>query len=59
DEDFAREWAERAGILVKDNRHISPADVQAGQQNGFMSMLTDTDEQAPGAMNAIEAWAEG
>ncbi len=59
DEDFAREWAERAGILVKDNRHISPADVQAGQQNGFMSMLTDTDEQTPGAMNAIEAWAEG
>ncbi len=59
DEDFAREWAERAGILVKDNRHISPADVQAGQHGGYTGVLPDNDEHAPGAMNAIEAWAEG
>lgn len=58
DEDFARNWAERAGILVRDTRHISPAEVQAGQQGTYLSMLSDN-EQATNSMHAIEAWAEG
>lgn len=58
DEDFARTWAERAGILVRATRHISPADVQAGQHGGYLGMLNN-DEHAAGGMNAIEAWAEG
>ena len=59
DEDFARSWAERAGILVRDTRHISPADVQAEQQQMYAGVvLSDNDLPADG-MNAIEAWAEG
>lgn len=57
DEDFARSWAERTGILVKDTRHISPAAVQAGQQQGSYT-LPINDEHAGGGFNAIEAWAE-
>ncbi len=55
DEDFARNWAERAGILVRDTRHISPAEVQAGLKQG--SEVTPTEENA-GGFNAIEAWTE-
>lgn len=59
DEDFARSWAERAGILVHDTRHISPAGVKAGQQQAYVLSLTGTDGEAPGdTMNAIKAWAD-
>lgn len=58
DEDFARTWAERAGILVRDTRHISPADVQAGQQGGYLEMFQQDEGQAANGMNAIEAWVE-
>lgn len=58
DEDFARTWAERAGILVRDTRHIQPANVQAGQNGGYAGITLSGDEPA-GGMNAIEAWAEG
>ncbi|MCB0697608.1 MAG: hypothetical protein KDC07_09605, partial [Chitinophagaceae bacterium] len=54
DEDFAREWAERTGILMRDTRHILPSDV--GTES--WSVLNATDTEQPG-MNAIEAWAEG
>lgn len=54
DEDFARNWAERAGLLVRDTRHISPAEVQAGQQHGSMNIPTEN----AGGFNAIEAWTE-
>ncbi len=58
DEDFAHTWAERAGILVRDTRHIQPANVQAGQNGGYAGITLSGDEPA-GGMNAIEAWAEG
>lgn len=58
DEDFARTWAEQAGILMRDTRHISPADVQAGQYKGFAEVSSQDDSPRSG-MNAIEAWAEG
>ncbi|MBS1771523.1 MAG: hypothetical protein JST82_01595 [Bacteroidetes bacterium] len=60
DEDFARNWAEKAGILVNDTRHILPADVKAGQQGhygtGVINLNGDT--QNPTAMDAIAAWVE-
>lgn len=59
DEDFARDWAERAGILVHDTRHISPADVQAGRQGAYAGVVFDDEDQPTDGMNAIEAWAEG
>lgn len=59
DEDFARTWAERAGILARDTRHISPAEVQAGQQGAYTGILPQGDEAARGNIDAIEAWAEG
>lgn len=58
DEEFARSWAERAGILVRDTRHIPPADVQAGLTGTYAGVSLNTDDQA-GNMNAIEVWAEG
>lgn len=60
DEDFARQWAEKAGILVHDTRHISPADVQAGQQGVFATGVINIPNDAPPAdtMEAIAAWAE-
>lgn len=58
DEEFARTWAEKAGILVRDTRHLSPAAVQAGQTGGYTGGIPLNTEQ-PGGMNAIEAWAEG
>lgn len=58
DEEFARNWAERAGILVRDTRHIPPADVQAGLTGTYAGVSLNADDQASG-MNAIEAWAEG
>ena len=58
DEDFARMWATKAGILVNDTRHISPADVKAGQQGAYSSGIIQTgDRQADSAMDAIVAWA--
>lgn len=60
DEDFARSWAEKAGILVNDTRHITPADVKAGQQGAYASgviSLSEEDAQDD-AMEAIAAWAE-
>lgn len=59
DEDFARTWAERAGILVRDTRHISPAEVQAGQQGTYAGIVLNNEEHNGNNMNAIEAWAEG
>lgn len=59
DEEFARNWAQRTGILVHDTRHLSPAEVQAGQQGVYAGVVfNDRDEPIDG-MNAIEAWAEG
>lgn len=59
DEDFARMWAAKAGILVNDTRHISPADVKAGQQGAYTSGVIQTnDASANTAMDAIVAWAE-
>ena len=60
DEDFARSWAEKAGILVNAPRHITPADVKAGQQGAYASgviSLSEEDAQDD-AMEAIAAWAE-
>ncbi len=61
DEDFARMWAEKAGILVHDTRHISPADVKAGQQGVYASgiLIPDNDEPANDGMDAIVSWASG
>jgi hypothetical protein len=61
DEDFARMWAEKAGILVHDTRNISPADVKAGQQGVYASgiLTPDSDEPANDAMDAIVSWASG
>lgn len=59
DEDFARNWAERAGILVRDTRHISPADVQAEQMGVYAAMMSTENDREGGNMNAIQAWAEG
>lgn len=56
DEDFARGWAERTGILVKDTRHISPADVMAGQEPTNVVALSNPN--AENGMNAIEAWTD-
>ncbi len=56
DEDFARSWAERTGILVKDTRHISPADVLAGQEQANTVPLPNPN--AENGMNAIEAWTD-
>lgn len=59
DEDFARMWAEKAGILVNDTRHISPADVKAGQQGVYASGILSLDnDDAGNAMDAIAAWSE-
>lgn len=59
DEDFARNWAEKAGILVHDTRHISPAEVKAGQQGGYAGMyITDQDTETDNGINAIAAWAD-
>lgn len=60
DEDFARTWAEKAGILVHDTRHISPADVKAGQQGMYASGIISisNDDAADSTMDAIVAWAE-
>lgn len=58
DEDFARTWAESAGILVRDTRHVQPADVQAGLTGTYAGVSLTGDNHA-GGMNAIEAWAEG
>lgn len=58
DEDFARMWAAKAGILVNDTRHILPADIKAGQQGTYGSGVIHTgDIQANDAMDAIVAWA--
>lgn len=57
DEDFARQWAARAGILLHDTRHIAPADVQAdrmGATYGAAILPTDADAQP---LDAIVAWA--
>lgn len=60
DEAFARNWAEKAGILVHDTRHISPADVKAGQPGVYASgiMSISNDMPADSAMDAIVAWAD-
>lgn len=60
DEDFARNWAEKAGILVSDTRHIAPADVLAGQQGVYATgvIAAGGDDQAGDTMDAIAAWAE-
>lgn len=59
DEDFARMWAEKAGILVNDTRHISPADVMAGQQGAYATgiLSIEDDAAADNGMDAIVAWA--
>lgn len=59
DEDFARMWATKAGILVNDTRYISPAEVKAGQQGAYPSGVIQINEaSADGAMEAIAAWTE-
>jgi len=58
DENFARMWAEKTGILVNDTRHISPADVKAGHSSGYGSGVIVAQPSADGAMEAIVAWAE-
>jgi len=60
DEDFARSWAAKAGILVSDTRHVKPADVLAGQQGAYgTGIVTLADDSPEGnAMDAIVAWAE-
>lgn len=59
DEDFARMWAAKAGILVNDTRHISPADVKAGQQGAYASGVIQTNDTSASTMDAIVAWVEG
>ncbi len=57
DEGFARHWAERTGILIQDNRHLSPAEIKAGQQgHPFAQGLIVPDEASP--FDAIQAWTE-
>lgn len=58
DESFARMWAEKAGILVNDTRHISPADVKAGHSRGYGSGVIIAQPAPDNAMEAIVAWAE-
>lgn len=58
DESFARTWAERAGILVHDTRHLSPAAVKAGQQPAFAQGLIIPDDGPASPMDAIQAWTE-
>lgn len=59
DEGFARMWAEKAGILVNDTRHISPADVKAGHSGGYGTGVIIANNTSPdNAMEAIVAWAE-
>lgn len=58
DESFARMWAEKAGILVNDTRHISPADVKAGHNGGYGSGVIIAQSSPDNAMEAIVAWAE-
>lgn len=58
DESFARMWAEKAGILVNDTRHISPADVKAGHSSGYGSGVIIAQTTPDNAMEAIVAWAE-
>ncbi|OSZ79110.1 hypothetical protein CAP35_12915 [Chitinophagaceae bacterium IBVUCB1] len=58
DERFARMWAEKAGILVNDTRHISPADVKAGHSGGYGSGVIIAQSSPNDAMEAIVAWAE-
>ncbi|WP_276135018.1 hypothetical protein [Polluticoccus soli] len=60
DENFARNWAEKAGILVSDTRHISPADVKAGQQGQYATgviSISNSDDPADDTLEAIAAWA--
>lgn len=59
DEDFARSWAERAGILARDTRHLSPADIQAGRQEKYKSAMSESENSTYDNISAIEAWAEG
>lgn len=59
DESFARTWAERAGILVHDTRHLSPAAVKAGQQPAFaQGLIIPDDGHTDSPMDAIQAWTE-
>jgi hypothetical protein len=60
DEDFARTWATKAGILVNDTRHVKPADVLAGQQGAYGTGIVTLAEDSPegNGMDAIAAWAE-
>ncbi|RYE25458.1 MAG: hypothetical protein EOP51_04025 [Sphingobacteriales bacterium] len=60
DEAFAQLWAAKAGILVSDTRHIKPADVLAGTQGQYAGGVApvSNNNNAPGAMEAISAWAE-
>jgi DNA repair exonuclease SbcCD ATPase subunit len=58
DEDFAKLWAEKAGILVNDTRHVSPSELKAGQQGVYTGIITpENEEPANDAMDAIVAWA--
>lgn len=59
DENFARNWAEKAGILVSDTRHVTPADVKAGQQGQYATGIISisTDDPADDTLEAIAAWA--
>jgi hypothetical protein len=52
-------WAEKAGILVNDTRHISPADVMAGQQGAYATGILSIENEAAAdnSMDAIVAWA--
>lgn len=56
DEDFARSWAERTGILVKDTRHVVPADVQAGHRPTTIPLVPE--QKSSDSMTAIEAWTD-
>ncbi|MEZ5016985.1 MAG: hypothetical protein R2800_08020 [Flavipsychrobacter sp.] len=58
DEGFARTWAERAGILVHDTRHLSPAAIKAGQQPAFAQGLIIPDDGPNSPLDAIQAWTE-
>jgi hypothetical protein len=59
DEDYARNWADKTGILVHDTRHISPADVMAGQQGMYGTGIVhlSNEDTANNGMDAIVAWA--
>jgi hypothetical protein len=59
DEDYARNWADKTGILVHDTRHISPADVKTGQQGMYGTGIVhlSNEEATNNGMDAIVAWA--